>query len=375
MRIRMLGMAVVLAAGLGCGKHEPPPAVRPPAAVTVAEVVVRDAPRYLDEIGRCIPRETVTIRPQVGGQITQIHFVDGADVKAGDLLFTIDPRPFRARLDAAEAASQQAKAALALARLDFTRAEKLLERKALSQQDFDTSRNTVEVSEARMKQAQAEVETARLNLEYCSIRSPIDGRTGHRLVDVGNIVSANGGSLLVVHRIDPIYADFTISENDLGLVQQSRKKGELRVEVRLPDQTGEPHVGDITFLDNNVQNGSGSVTLRATLANADRRLWPGQYIKVRLILETLKGALLVPAAAPQLSAKGSFVYVVKADSTAELRPVTLGQRQDALVVVEQGLQPGERVVTGGHIGVMPGGPVRIEGPKTPAPAAADETKR
>jgi multidrug efflux system membrane fusion protein len=228
------------------------------------------------------------------------------------------------------------------------------------------------VAEAQLSQSRAAVDTARLNLEYCTIRSPIHGRAGQRLVDAGNIVTANNGSLLVVQRLDPIYADFTVPEGDLTDVQQNMARRSLRVEVRLPDELDKPRQGTLTFLDNSVQDGTGTVKLRATIDNRDRRYWPGRFAKVRLILDTQRQAVLIPATAPQMSAKGSFVYVVKQDSTAELRPVTTGQRQDDLIVIEKGLKPGERVVTSGQLGVTPDGKVQIAQPERPqdSPAAA-----
>jgi multidrug efflux system membrane fusion protein len=216
----------------------------------------------------------------------------------------------------------------------------------------------VDVGEAQVKQNEAALESARLNLEYTSIRSPIDGRAGHRLVDNGNVVTANMTTLLTIERMDPIYADFTVTENDFSDVQRDEAERKLRVEVRLPDEK-KPEVGELTFLDNSVQSSSGTVMLRATVPNPARHLWPGQFVNVRLVLAMLPQAVLIPVAAAQDSAKGPFVYVVKQDSTAELRPVKLGQRQGDAVVVQQGLQSGERVVLNGQLGVMPGGKVNV----------------
>jgi multidrug efflux system membrane fusion protein len=190
-------------------------------------------------------------------------------------------------------------------------------------------------------------------------------------------VTANSGSLLVIQRLDPIYADFTITENDLTLVRRNMAKGTLKTEVRLSDDTERPRDGKLTFLDNSVQDGTGTVKLRATIANEDRRFWPGRFANIRLILGMQQNAVLISAEAPQMSAKGPFVYVIKQDSTAELRPVTVGQRQGDLVVVNKGINLGERVVVTGQLGVTPGGKVRISEPtkveNTPAPANA-ETK-
>jgi membrane fusion protein, multidrug efflux system len=360
-RVRALGVVCLLL--VGCQKAAPPTVERPPAPVSVAAAVTQDAAVYLDEVGKCVAREVVSVQPQVSGRITAIHFADGANVKVGDPLFTIDPRPYRAQLDAAVATLAQAKAALDLAKIQFVRAGNLRQTKAIAQQDYDTRKNAVDVAQAQVEQGQAAVETARLNLDYTSIRSPINGRAGHRLVDLGNVVTANSGSLLMIQRLDPIYADFTVTENDLTTVQRHLAAGTLRVEVRLPDEPDRPVVGQLTFLDNAVQDATGTVMLRATVANGERRLWPGRFVKVRLVLSTVAGAVLVPAAAPQMSAKGAFVYVVKDDSTAELRPVKLGQRQGEFVVVAEGLRAGERVVINGQLGVTPGGKVRIEEPR------------
>jgi multidrug efflux system membrane fusion protein len=356
-------LLLLLMLGGACrGKNNPEGFQRPPAPVSVETAVARDVPVYADEVGKCVAREVVSIVPQVSGRITEIHFTDGANLKSGELLFTIDPRPYQAQLDAAEANLAQAKAARELARVELARSADLLKAQLVSQSDYDTKKSTAQVDEAQVQQAEASVKAARLNLQYCTIHSPIDGRAGHRLVDLGNVVAANGASLLSIERLDPIYADFTVTENDLSQVQQHMAHGELKVEVRLPDEPGKPLAGTLTFLDNTVQESTGTVTLRATVPNREHRLWPGRFVKVRLVLATLKGAVLVPATALQVSAKGPFVYVVSADSAAELRPVVPGQTQEALVVIEKGLKAGERVVVNGQLAVTPGGKVAVVEP-------------
>ncbi|HET9550329.1 MAG TPA: efflux RND transporter periplasmic adaptor subunit [Candidatus Binatia bacterium] len=368
-RSALLGLALIFAGLAACNKKPEANFERPPAPVTVARAVARDVPVYIDAVGKTVAREVVSVQPQVSGRITQIHFTDGANVKIGDLLFTIDSRPYQAQLNQAEANVAQAEAALSLAKVNFARVEKVSDPRAVSRQDFDARKSAVESAEATLKQNRAAVENARLNLEYCTIRSPINGRAGQRAVDVGNVVSANNGSLLVIQRLDPIYADFTVTESELSGVQRNMAKQALKVEVRLPDDGTEPREGKLTFLDNSVQEGSGTVKLRATLNNNDRSFWPGRFVKVRLILQTQRDAVLVPADAPQLSAKGPFVYVVKPDSSAELRPVKLGQRQSDLVVISDGLKASERVVVSGQLGVTPGGKVRVLEPAAPAKAA------
>ena len=368
-RSALLGLALIFAGLAACNKKPEANFERPPAPVTVARAVARDVPVYIDAVGKTVAREVVSVQPQVSGRITQIHFTDGENVKIGDLLFTIDPRPYQAQLDQAEANVAQAEAALSLAKVNFARVEKVSDPRAVSRQDFDARKSAVETAEATLKQNRAAVENARLNLEYCTIRSPINGRAGQRAVDVGNVVSANNGSLLVIQRLDPIYADFTVTESELSGVQRNMAKQALKVEVRLPDDGTEPREGKLTFLDNSVQEGSGTVKLRATLNNNDRSFWPGRFVKVRLILQTQRDAVLVPADAPQLSAKGPFVYVVKPDSSAGLRPVKVGQRQEDLIVIKDGLKADERVVVSGQLGVTPGGKVRVLQPTDPAKAA------
>ena len=359
---------------LGCGKKNEAAVERPPAPVTVVAAITQNVPVYIDAVGKIVAREVVSIQPQVSGRITQIHFADGADVKVGQLLFTIDPRPYQAQLNQAEANLAQAEAALSLAKINFSRVENLSDPRAVSRQDYDTKKSAVDNADALVKQNRAAVENSRLNLEYCTIRSPINGRAGQRAVDVGNVVAANTGSLLVIQRLDPVYADFTVTENDLTAVQRNMAKRSLRVEVRLPDEDGDARQGQLTFLDNTVQEGTGTVKLRATLPNSDRRFWPGRFAKIRLVLDTRVDAVLVPADAPQLSAKGAFVYVVNNDSAAEQRMVKLGQRQGELVVVTDGVKADEKVVVKGQLGVTPGGKVHIaaQPAEKPPTTAADK---
>lgn len=370
----LLGAALLgVFAASGCGKENDAAFERPPAPVTVAAAVSQDVPVYIDALGKAAAREIVSIQPQVSGRITKIHFTDGADIKTGDLLFTIDPRPYQALLQQAEANLAEAEASLNLARITFARVAGVSDPRAVSRQDYDAKKNAVEAAEAVVKQHRAAVESARLNVEYTAIRSPIGGRAGQRAVDAGNVVTANDGSLLVIQRLDPIYADFTVTEANLGAVQRHMAQRTLRVEARLPEEPDKAREGRLTFVDNAVQEGTATVRLRATLANADRRFWPGRFVNIRLILDTRKDAVLVPAQAPQMSAKGPFVYVVQEDLSAELRPVTVGQPHGDLVVIERGIEAGERVVVHGQLGVTPGGKVNVVQSGTAAAAAAEIT--
>src|ERR1700751_2709249 len=337
-------LALVTTAACNKSRVQAAAPAMPAPLVTVVKGAAEDVPRSLDEIGRNAAFEAVTVTPQVGGRIVERHVQDGENLKKGQLLFVIDPRPYKAQLDSAQASLAQAKAALDLARIQFARDEEVIGTRAISKQDYDTKKNAVDVDQAQVEAAQAALETAKINLDYCYIHSPIDGRAGARLVDVGNVVQPNTTSLLSIQRLDPIYANFTITEGDLPAVQKQMSSGMLKAAVRLPsDAENGARSGRVEFLDNAVQNGTGTVNLRATISNSDHHFWPGQFVDVKLVLSTEKAAVLIPNQATQISQRGPFVYVVKSDDTAELRPVKLGQRQGDQVVVTDGLAPNERV--------------------------------
>ena len=410
-RCRLAIILTITAILAGCSNQAQQKFERPPAPVVVSTAVSQDVSNYMDALGKIVARETVSIQPQVSGRINQIHFTDGANVRKGQLLFTIDPRPFDANLKQAQAnlardtaAKKQAEANLAreTARekwglAQVARYRTLVEQGVVPKEqyeqlraDYDSLKANSEAARASVRSAdetikvdQAAIETAKVQLSYCYIHSPIDGRAGQRLVDIGNVVNPGGGggnndskgvsnnALLVIERLDPIYADFTISQNNLSAVQDQMRAGNLLAEVRLPDTADDPVSGRLTFVDNAVQTETGQVTLRATLPNPGHRFWPGRFVNVRLLLGTIPGAVLVPASAPQMSANGSYVIVVKPDSTAEQRNVSLGQRQGDLIIVEKGVAAGEKVVTTGQLGVTPGGKVVIEQPAgTNSPATA-----
>lgn len=385
MRVRVLILGMVFCVGMlteaGCNRTSGQPAMAfPPPPVTVARAVARDVPVYLDEIGKCTARESVTITPQVAGLITERHFEDGADLKKGQLLFVIDPRPFQAQLHAAKAQLAQCKAGLDYANIQLKRYADVADTRAISQSDYDTKKNAVDTAEAQESAANAAIETATVNLDYCQIHSPIDGRAGARLVDVGNVVKANEGALLLIQRLDPIYADFTITEHDLPEVQKQMAQGALKTQVRLPtDSESDARTGNLIFLDNAVQDGSGTVKLRAELPNADHHFWPGQFVNVRLVL-TVKPSVLVPTIATQISQQGLFVFKVVPDDksptklAAMQQPVKVGQRHGEQVVIENGLSAGDRVVTSGQMLLQPGSPLTVvnndSAPPAPAGAAA-----
>ncbi|PYJ91052.1 MAG: hypothetical protein DME71_03840 [Verrucomicrobia bacterium] len=299
----------------------------PPRPVLVAQVLTKDVPLYLDEIGTCAAYETVQVQAQVNGQIMARHFQDGADVKNGDLLFTIDPRPFQAALD-------QAKAQAALDQVTLKRQRDLRARNVISPQDFD-------IAQANAQKSEAAAEAAQVNLDFCYIKSPINGRIGLRNVDVGNLVGPASAPLVMIQGLDPIYTDFTVSET----------------------------MGDLYFIDTAVQPGAGTVKARAVTPNPDRALWPSEFVRVRFILDTIKDATLVPSQAVQISQSGPFVFVVNPDSTVDLRQVKPGQRQDGdMQVIEDGLKAGETVVVTGQLALAPGTKVEPKPYNPPPPS-------
>ncbi len=403
-----------LTALTGCGKNDGAPGAMqmPPTAVTAVAAVAKDVPVYLDEIGRIVAIDSVAIVPQVGGKLIDAPVDDGAEVKKGQLLFEIDARPFQASLAVAKAAVVQAKADVAMSGSEYRRIQEL-DKSVISRQELDDKKNANEVNLAKLEARQAELEMANLNLEYTKIYAPIDGRAGSRLIVPGNIVKDNDKDhpLLVIQRLDPIYAEFSVTENDLGTVRKflasrgaeiglTPEKG-LRVQVDVPGDskkmlqalsatplgsapssqpatlpTSRPvkfmgaREGELTFLDNAVQDASGTIKVRATLPNIDHYFWPGQFVNCRLILTIKKDAVLIPLSAQQISQQGPFVYVVTADGTAELRPIVAGQRQGDMLVVDSGVTAGEKVITTGQMMVMPKGKVMVVNEQTPSMSMA-----
>jgi len=330
------------------------PQVRP---VLVAKVTTKDVPIYLDEIGTCAAYETVQVQAQVVGKILVRQFQDGSEVKKGDLLFTIDPAPYQAALD-------QAKAQAALDQVTLKRQADLRARNVIAPQDYD-------IAVANAQKSQALAEAAQVNFDYCYIKSPINGRVGLRNVDIGNLVGPSTGSLVAIQGLDPIYTDFTVAETDLALVRKYLGGPNVKVQTYSPDEKIAPRIGDLYFIDNAVQPGSGTVKARAVTPNPDRGLWPSEFVRVRFILDTIKDARLVPSQAVQISQSGPFIFVIKPDNTVDLRSVKPGQRQEGdLRVIEKGVEPGETVVVTGQLALAPG--TKVEPKPYNAPQAASE---
>jgi len=347
-------LIVVMRACVSNEKKSPPP---PPRPVETAKVIQKDVPLYLDEIGSCAAYETVLVQAQVSGKILARHFQDGADVKKGDLLFTIDPAPFQAAFD-------EAKAQEALDEVTLKRQTELRTRGVNAPQDWDTA-------QANAQKSKAATEAAQVNLDYCSIKSPINGRIGLRNVDIGNLVGPSTGSLVTIQGLDPIYTDFTVAETDLALVRKYLGGANVKVQTYSPDTKMPPRTGDLYFIDNAVQPGSGTVKARAVTPNPDRAFWPSEFVRVRFILDVIKDARLVPSQAVQISQSGPFVFVVKQDNTVDMRQVKPGQRQDGdLTVIESGVEPDETVVVTGQLALAPG--AKVEPKPYSSPQAAGE---
>jgi multidrug efflux system membrane fusion protein len=353
----------------GCGEKQITNSSPAAKNVLVTKVQSMDVPVQLHEFGRLSSPESVNVQPQVNGRIMEVHFTEGQEVKKGDLLFVIDPRPFQADLEQSQGQLKSDQAQLDLAQRDLQR--DVQQQRFVSAQQIDRDRAQVENLQGSVAKDQAAIDHAKLNLEYCYVRSPNDGRTGRRLVDPGNYVAAGGATLVNIQLQDPVYVDFTISENDLSRLRENMGSGNtLTVDVLAPAKPDIVKTGKLSFLDNSVSTQSGTALLRATIPNPDRYLWPGQYVNVTLTLQLLKEAPVVPSQTVQMGGKGTYLFVVKPDDTVEQRLVTQGVRYQDLVVVSQGVKPGETVVVEGQLALGNGMKVNPkEYPSTtPAPA-------
>ena len=357
-RLILLAIVVALIFYVKGMFKKPPKMAMPPRPVETGVSIQKDVPVYLDSFGNLYSENDVDIKAQVTGEITEIKFNEGDNVKAGDLLFVIDPRPYKAALDKAQAALAADLADLQLKKDTYERNKVLFDKQLISQQDFDTYKTNYDSADAKVKLDKAEVEMEQLNYDYCFIKSPVDGVAGVRQVDLGNIVTANSGPTLVnVKTIDNLYLDFTITETHLGDIRRAMEEQKLKVQVSVENDKGGPYEGELELIDNAVDNKTGTILLRAVVPNKERPLWAGQFVRVRLILGIEQNAVLVPYEAVQMGQKGSYLFVVTSDDKAELRMVVPGSRQENYVVVKKGVQVGEKVVTVGTLGLAPGASV------------------
>ncbi len=374
------------------GKKEKPEAAWP---VEVAAAIQKTVPVQLRTIGNIQAYSTVSVKSRIAGQLMRVYFKEGQDVRKGELLFAIDPRPFEAALKQAEANLKrdieqviQAEANIERdmaqaknAQVDAERYKFLFEKGVVAKQQYDNFRTNAEALEAtvradRAAKANAEaavvadkaaVENAKLQLGYCSIFSPMDGRTGSLIVQEGNMIKENDVIMVVIHQITPIYVAFSVSERYLAEIKKYMAEGKLRVEAIIPNDETRREEGIISFVDNTVDTATGTIRLKGTFANKERRLWPGQFVRVVLTLTEEPNSIVVPSQAIQTGQEGQYVFVVKPDLTVESRPVVLGLTLNNETVIQKGLNPGENVVTDGQLRLYRGAKVEI---KTSIPAAS-----
>lgn len=341
----------------GCSGKKEIPAI-PPRPVQTAIAVQKDVPSYIESFGNLAALVNVDIKSQVTGKILQAHFKQGQKVAEGDLLFTIDPAEYKAALDKAQAVVRADDVDMKMKKDTLERNRGLASKELVSQQDFEKYETDVEAAEAKTTLDKAEMALAQINLDYCSIKSPVNGVTGKVLVDPGNIVLANNGPTLAnVKAIDALYVDFTVTDRQLQAIRGAMAAGILKVEVRVPED-GKSHVGELRLIENAIDNTTGTISLRAIVPNQENALWAGQFVYVKLILGIEKDAVLIPYSAAQLGQKGTFAFVVTAEGKADLRILTTGSRQGDDIVVEEGIEKDEKVVTAGQMGLSAGVSVR-----------------
>jgi multidrug efflux system membrane fusion protein len=334
----------------------------PPVPVLAGVVVEKDVPIYLDGLGTVQAFNTVTVRARVDGQVTKVAFTEGQDVHAGDVLVQIDPDPYRTSLEQAVARKGQDEAQLANAKVDLKRYSDLLANEGVTQQVFDTQKALVNQLEAAVKVDQAVIESAKVQLAYTTITSPIDGRTGIRQVDQGNIVHASDANgLVVITQVKPISVVFTLPAQTLGLIQQQQAAGaDLAVIAMGRDNTNVLAEGKLAVIDNQIDTTTDTIKLKATFANSNLALWPGQYVNPRLLLSVRKRSIVVPAPVVQRGPEGTaYAFVIKEDQTVEMRPVKVLQMEQGEALISEGLQPGERVVVDGQYKLQKGSRIKI----------------
>jgi multidrug efflux system membrane fusion protein len=366
-------MAVPFVSSCSMGK-QPPPRVVPVVAEAADQ---RSVPLQIKAIGNVEAYNTVAVKSQVNGEISEVFFREGQDVRQGRMLFRIDPRPFEAALQQAESALVRDRAQAVNAQEDAKRYAALAGKGYVSVQEYDKARTNSNALDAVVQADEAAVENARLQMEYTTIMSPIDGRTGAIAVQKGNVVKANDVPLVTINQVTPIYATFSIPEQNLADVKKYMAQGELKVDAIIPGDEARPVRGELTFIDNAVDRTTGTIKLKGTFGNADRRLWPGQFVDVVLTLSTEPNRVVVPSQAVQTGQQGQYVYVIKDDMTAELRIVTPGRLFGSWTVIDKGITGGEKVVTDGQLRLVPGARVEIKNEKAEAekkPEAKAETK-
>lgn len=360
--VTRLCIIIILLSTTACGSKGKQEFAKPPVPVLVSTSVKRDVPVEINAIGTAKAYSTVSIKSLVGGQLMKVYFKEGQFVKKGDLLFTIDSRPFEAALAQSEANLARDTVLAKNAQEDAQRYASLVEQNLVSRELYDEIHAKAAAQQLTVEADKALVENDRLQLEYCSIRSPIDGRTGSILVHEGNVVKANENPMVVIEQINPINVAFSVPEQYLPEVKRYLEGGTLKVEAIIPQEEGSPEQGTFTFVDNSVNSATGTILLKATFENIEKRLWPGQFVTVSLRLTTQSNVVVVPSQAVQSGQAGHFIYVIKPDMTVESRTVKPGITYKGETVIENGLALGEKVVTDGQLRLVPGAKVLIKTP-------------
>lgn len=356
-----------------CSKEKKTQAAAPQTVpVTVAKAETRNVPVTVTAIGTVMPIQTVQVKSMLTAQLIKVHFKEGQDVAKGQLLFELDPRTFQADLSKALGTLARDKAAAQNAHVELKRTEALLKEGVIAKQQYDTQESSAAQLDAVMQADQAAVESAKVNVQYTKIYAPVAGRTGDLLVHEGNLVKANDVPMVVINQIAPIYAEFSLPERYLADVKKYMAAGTLKALATIPDTNEALAQGKISFIDNSVDRATGTIAMKAEFVNTDRKLWPGQYVNMNLQLTTEPNATVVPTQAIQNGQQGTYVFVVKPDTTAELRVVDLGPADNGMTVIRKGVAAGETVVTDGQVRIVPGqSKLTIKQAEAPKKAAAE----
>ena len=367
--MRTLAVILLAAASLACGRDAGPVAATPQAApVVVKQVVRRDIPVTLRSIGNVAALATVDVRAQVDGKVLEVRFAEGADVRKGQALFVIDAEPYRIATARAEAQLARDQALLQKAKGDVERYGKLVEKEFVTREQYETAVSQAGSLEATIRADEAALAAARLDLARTTIEAPISGRAGTIRVDAGNLVRANGDPLVTILATRPVRASFSVPEKYLSEIRRRSALGALRVRALAPGETGEGHAGSLTFIDNAVDRTTGTIRLEATFPNDDQALWPGQFVELTVELSVQADAVIAPTAAIQAGQQGPYVFVIRDDGTAEMRPVVVDRAMGDESVIAQGLSGGETVVTDGQLRIVPGAKVAVAPPQQAGPS-------
>jgi multidrug efflux system membrane fusion protein len=349
-----IGLGVL---GAGCSKESggaAKPNMKAPVPVMVATACARPVPMALKTFGNIEANVTVAVKSQVTGTLLTLNFKEGQFIKEGDLLFEIDKQPFEAALHQAEANLARDQAQYENAKKEADRQAELLKKGVAAPSDYDAAQTAAVALAGTLKADQAAIDQAKINVAYCTIRSPVDARAGVWMVDKGNLVSANASTLVVLNQVHPIQMSFAVPEGNLLEIQQQAAKGKLKVLALIPGHEAQPEEGELHFVDNTVDRTTGTIHLKALFPNPRDRLWPGQFVDAVLVLYIQPDAIVIPSQAIQTGQKGTFVFVVKADGTVEDRPITIDRPINSETVVAKGLAKGETVVVDGQLRLVPG---------------------